>query len=419
MNLAGLAFRNLARHKTRSILSIFTIVIACIMGLFMLALITGMKAGLKQNILDYYTGAIQVRHGQYNEYDYLSPLHLYVKDQENIRKKFLKIEGVTGAVARISTGGKIYLDENQDDDLPGEKFNALAMGIDFAAEAEILKPRKLLSEGTLPRMGSRQAVLGRGLAKKTDLHIGDRFAFLSPTAARGVNAMKFEVTGLLDFPIAGMGNSYFLLPFDTMQGFLRMEGGAQEILLMTEDPARVESELEKLRTLLSQDPELSYLDTKTWKEQGEWYGYMQMATVIYNFFALFFLAFGATVIINSTMMAVFERYREIGILGAMGMKPKELVRLFFMEALFAGVISAVIGLSLGSVLVLYMEKTGLDFGGTFGGMNIEFSNVIYPDLRALHLLLMGLYTVGTAALVTLLPSRKAAQIEPVDAINSN
>lgn len=418
MNLAGIALRNLTRHKTRTALSIFTIVIASIMGLFMLSLIAGMKAGLKQNILDYYTGAIQVRNGQYNEYDYLSPLHLYIKNYRTVRNKLLEIEGITHAVARISTGGKIYLDQNQDDDIPGEKIDAFAMGIDFAAEKEVLKPQKLLGEGVLPRMGSRQAALGRGLAEKAGLGIGDSFAFLSPTAARGVNAMKFEVTGLLDFPIAGMGKSYFLLPFDTMQDFLRMEDGAQEILLMTRDPGQVETEAGAVLRLLKEDPQLSYLGTKTWKEQGEWYSYMQMATVIYNFFALFFLIFGVTVIINSTMMAVFERYREIGILGAMGMRPKEVVRLFFLEALFAGIISAVLGLVLGSLLILRMEQTGLDFGATFGGMNIEMSSILYPDLKGIHLVLMGLYTIGITALTTLPPSRKAARIEPVDAINS-
>src|SRR6056297_1194998 len=302
MNLTGIALRNLTRHRTRTTLSIFTIVIASIMGLFMLTLITGMKAGLKQNILDYYTGAIQIRHGEYNEYEYLSPLHLYIADEKHVREKLLEIEGISHAVARISTEGKIYLDENQNDDIPGEKINALAMGIDFAAEKAILKPDQLLGEGKLPHGGSRQVAMGRGLAEKTDLEIGDSFAFLSPTAARGVNAMKFEVTGILDFPIAGMGNSYFLLPFDTMQNFVRMEGGAREILLMTTNPDEVEVELKAVHNLLEQNRELSYLDTKTWKEQGEWYSYMQLATVIYNFFALFFLAFGATVIINSTMM---------------------------------------------------------------------------------------------------------------------
>lgn len=418
MNITSLALKNLSRHKTRSALSIFTIVIACILGLFLLTLITGMKADLKRNILTYYTGSVQVRNAQYNQYDYLSPLHLYIRDQAAVREKLLRIDGVSHAVPRISAGGKIYLDEDQYDDIPGEKYSAMAMGIDFPAERKLIRPESLLVEGKLPLMGSRQVLLGRGLAEKTGLKPGSTFAFLTQTAARGVNAMSFEVSGLVRFSIAELNNTSILLPFDTMQGFVRMDGGAQEILLMTEEADNPEPQLARIKSLIAADSSLDYLEAKSWKEHGEMYSYMGLATIVYNFIVLFFLLFGATVIINTTMMAVYDRYREIGILGAMGMTPKEITRLFFVEALFAGIISAVIGLLLGSLIILNLEKTGMDFEAAFGGVNIEVSTILYPDLRFFHLILMGFYTIGIAALVTLIPCRRAAKIEPVDAINS-
>ena len=102
MTLSTIAFRNLARHKVRSFLSILTLVLACIFGLFMLTLITGMEADMKQNILAYYTGAIQIRHADYNTYDYLNPIHLYVNDEAAVREKLLQVDGVTQAMGRIT-----------------------------------------------------------------------------------------------------------------------------------------------------------------------------------------------------------------------------------------------------------------------------------------------------------------------------
>jgi len=419
MNLATIAYRNLGRHKVRSFLSILTIVLACILGMFMLTLITGMKGDMKRNILAYYTGAIQIRHADYNTYDYLNPIHLYVQDEAAVREKLLQVDGVTQAVGRITTGGQIYIDENPDDDRPGEKFAAMAMGIDIPAEKNILDPESMLAKGRLPAMGSREVILGYGLAEKVGLDVGDKFAFMTATAARGVNAMTFEIVGLVNFTMGSHNNAYFILPFDTMQNFARMEGGSLEILLMTTDPETAETQLEAVDALLASDSALGYLETKLWKNQGEFYAMMGLGNFIYSGYVLFFLALGATVIMNTTMMVIYERYREIGILGAMGMKPNELVTLFFLEALFAGIISAVIGISVGSVIILILEQVGMNFGNIYSEMNMEISNVIYPDLKWFHIVIMSVYTVGISALVTLLPCRKAAHIEPVDAIRAN
>ena len=418
MKVMTIAFRNLGRHKRRTVLSISTIVIACVLGLFMLSLISGMKADLRRNILSFYTGALQIRHSGYNEYEYLNPIHLYVEEETEIREKIARIDGVTRAVGRITAPGKIYIDKDVDDDIPSVSFGAMALGIDIQGEKDILDPESLVRKGRLPRMGGREVALGIGLAEKAGLDVGDTFAFLTVTAGRAANAMTFAVVGLVQFSVGGVSDSYFLAPLDTMQGFIRMPGGVQEILVMTEDPDNAEKQLKDVDGLLAGDASYRYLETTYWKNYGQFYPILGIAELIYSVLVIFFLLLGATVIINTTMMVVYERYREIGILGAMGMKSKELVRLFFFEALIAGIISAVIGISLGVVLVLALEKTGMDFGSTMGTLDVEISNVIYPDLKLYQIALMALYTVGITSLVTLLPTRQVANVEPAEAIRT-
>jgi putative ABC transport system permease protein len=418
MNILTIAFRNLGRHKRRTVFSISTIVIACILGLFMLSLITGMKTDMKKNILGFYTGAVQIRHADFNKYDYLNPIHLYVEDEVSLRENLLQIDGVTRAVGRITAGGKLYIDENNEDDIPGKDFAGMALGIDISAEADILDPAAMLKKGRLPEMGSREVALGYGLAEKAGLDVGDKFAFLTITAGRSPNAMTFTIVGLVQFSMGGISNSYFILPLDTMQGFMQMPGGAQEIIVMTKDPENAEVQRDEINKLLTTELSYSYLESKFWKDYGQFYAMLGIAQLIYNVIVIFFLVLGATVIINTTMMVIYERYREIGILGAMGMRPKELVRLFFSEALIAGIISGVIGISLGTVLILILEKTGLDFGSAMSSLEMEISNIIYPDLKLYQVILMAFYTVGITALVTLLPIKKVANIEPDEAIRS-
>ena len=138
------------------------------------------------------------------------------------------LEGVTRAAGRISSGGKIYVDFTPDDDVPGEEYPGMAMGIDFNEEAAILNPGDMLVNGRLPLPGGKEAVLGYGLAEKLGLQTGDKFAFMTVTASRSVNAMTFTITGLLDFPMAAMKNGYFLVPLDTMQGLMQMPGGRSQ-----------------------------------------------------------------------------------------------------------------------------------------------------------------------------------------------
>lgn len=418
MNISTMAFRNLARNKRRSALSILTIVLACIVGLFMLTLIEGVRVDMKENIISYATGSIQIRNARFNEYEYLNPIHQFVSDEAAIRRKLSTIDGVTKVVARITAAGKIYIDTNPDDDVQGIEFQAQAMGLNLADEQEILHPSSLLLDGRLPKEGKREVVLGYSLAGKIGLKTGDSFAFMAATADRGVNAMSFEIVGLVKFKMGVLNSSSFIVPFDTLQGLMRMEGGAQELLVMTDEPEEVAVQKTAIDALFASDSSLSYLDSKLWKDQGEMYAMMGVASLIYNFLVIFMLAMGATVIINTTMMVIYERYREIGILGAMGMKPNELVSLFFLEALYAGIISAVIGIILGSGLVLLLTKTGINFGSSYDAMDLGISTILYPALRWYHLVLMAVYTVGISALVTLIPCRKAAGIEIVEAIRA-
>ncbi|HAK45858.1 MAG TPA: hypothetical protein DCO79_08070 [Spirochaeta sp.] len=418
MKLTTIAFRNLGRHRRRTVLSISTITLSCVFGLFMLALITGMKSDMKNNIIAYYTGAVQIRHSEYNKYDYLNPIHLHIENEGALREELLNVEGVTQAAARITAGGKIYIDDNNDDDIPGLDYNAVGIGIDFAIESEILAPEQMLISGRLPEPGRREVLLGAALAEKAGLKPGDKFSFLTQTAARSANAMTFKVAGLVNFSMGQFNSSRFLIPLSAMQDLMMMPDGAQEILVMTEDPDKVKPLLAAIDRFLATRSNYSYTEAISWKTQGVFYPMISLGEIIYNYIVIIFLILGGTVIINTTMMVILERYREIGILGAMGMMPKELVRLFFYEGVFAGIISAASGLVIGSIVVLIFEKTGLNFGAAFDNMNIEISTVLRPELKLYHIVLMGIYTVGITSLVTLIPSKRAAAIEPVQAMRS-
>jgi len=139
---------------------------------------------------------------------------------------------------------------------------------------------------------------------------------------------------------------------------------------------------------------------------------------VYLFVALFFFILGSTVIINTTMMTVFERIREIGTLGAMGMEGKSLVKLFFLEAFFLGTGGSLLGVLLGIAIVLPLSHFGIDYGEAMEGMDMGISSIIYPILNLRSTVFVFFYSLAAASLTSLIPSSKAAKIEPVEALRS-
>ncbi len=157
---------------------------------------------------------------------------------------------------------------------------------------------------------------------------------------------------------------------------------------------------------------------QTWEEAGGLASLMAYAEIIYVFIAAFFFLLGSTVIVNTTMMTVFERSSEIGTLGALGMEEKDMTRLFFTEALFLAIAGSFAGAVLGSVITLVLSSTGIDYGTAMEGMDLGISTIIYPVFSITTTFLVFLYSVIMAALAALLPCKRVAKIEPVEALRT-
>ena len=138
--------------------------------------------------------------------------------------------------------------------------------------------------------------------------------------------------------------------------------------------------------------------------------------VIFGFIMLGIAAIG---IFNLLMMAVFERTREIGVLGAMGLKPRQITILFLMEGILIGVAGAVVGAILGTAIVGLLSYYGIDYSAYVD--MAEFIALLDGRLYAaqvpLKTLQHGLTVIIIAALAAISPARQAARQEPAEALH--
>jgi putative ABC transport system permease protein len=404
--LAGTALRNISRNKRRSILSGVAIGVAAMAIVMLFSLIAGMKVDMESNLKSYYTGGIRIRNEKYEQYERFNPLHLTV-DTDAITKVLDSMEEVDVYVPRTSFPANLYI--------KGTNFGAMGVGADFEKEADFIDLKGSLKAGRLPENGKNEMIMGAVLARDLKLKVGEKVTIMSTTAARGTNAITLEIVGLFAFPVGALNAKYFWAPIDRVSYFLRMDGTTQEVILKVKNGVNEEAIASQISEKLKKETSVSY-DVRAWTQISGSYEWIEIADVSYNIMAFIFFLLGSTVIINTTMMVIFERMREIGTLGAMGMHGKELVRLFFLEGMFISIIGTFIGVMVGIILTLILSKTGIDMSEAMQGMDFEMSGVLYPRLTVGKTVFVFFYSVVIASLATLLPSRKAAKILPVEAL---
>lgn len=409
MKLGQIAYRNIFRNIRRSTLSGVAIAVATLTIAFMFAVIGGMEEDLRYNIQTYSTGAVEVKNAQYLEYEHLNPLHYNITEAEELTAALEERPEVTGAAPRIRFPSAIYVGE--------QDFRGVGLGVDMERERSFQDLESLLVAGTIPAAGTEEALVGTGFAEKLGISVGDEFTALTQTQARGSNAMTFTVSGLVSFPLGNYNESFFLVPLERAQHLLRMPNAVTEILLKITDSAGPAAVSEAAnRHIAERFGADSPVQARSWEEIGTSYSLIQIAKVSYGLIALMFFVLGSTVIVNTTMMVIYERMREIGTLSALGMTGGELVRMFLLEALFISLAGAAVGTLAGIGLIVPLEQVGLDFSSSMEGVDFEISGVIYPKLGWGSTILVFVYSVVVATVASLIPSRRAARIQPVEAL---
>jgi putative ABC transport system permease protein len=149
-----------------------------------------------------------------------------------------------------------------------------------------------------------------------------------------------------------------------------------------------------------------------------WVAIMELVTPIYTVIFLVFLIVASFLIINTVVMIIHERIKEIGMMGCLGMSRAEIVKVFFFESLFLAAFGAFAGVFAGGILAgigsVYPIRMGDMYGNTFSEMPL--GNAIFLGFSPFILVRSWLLGVVVASLFTLIPSLKSAFVEPVEAL---
>jgi len=409
MKLARIALRNIGRNSRRSILSATATAIATMAMVALIAYVNGLSADMNKNLTDLVTGHVQVRAADYERFEQLNPLHLRVQRYRDLLALLDAEPEVAAATARLSLPVGIFRGE--------ENVGAQVMGVDVERERAFMQVDRIVAAGRLPNAGAAEAIVGRTLAKKLGAGLGDRITLLSGTMRRSSNALTVTIVGLAAFPVSSMDGLRLMLPLDRAIALARMDDSVTEVLVKAKDEGRIAALGRRVGAILGEGG-WEDLRARTLYEANYMLSFLKMADIAYFIFSLVFFLLASTVLVNTTMMVVFERTREIGTVGALGMKGGEIVRMFLLEALALAAIGAAAGVVLGLVIAVPLSYLGIDMGAVTQSMSFEISNVVFARPKPLGTALIFVYAVAISCAAAYLPARRAAKIQPVEALRA-
>ena len=408
--LTKIAFKNLARHRLRTVVSIAAIAFSVLVVVFARGYVLGLAESAVTDHIFYDSGHIKILHPEYLEQARLLPLNLPVDDLSNLVDAFQKVEGVELVVPRIKFGAMISTGD--------ELFTPAGWGVDPELELAFTDIAHHLAEGRMPRLGQLEIAVGSELAKNIGREVGEKVTIAYTTAFNSLGGATFTIVGLLESGMKLLNEHVFFLPLDEAQRLLYLDNQATELLLVTTDLKSVSSMLPKVQNLLSKQAgdytALSYRDT------SDLIPFTDLAKLIYNQVYVFLVLLAAVVVINTMLMIVKERTQEIGMMAALGLEGKDIVGLFVIEGGIMGAAGSLAGAVLGLVLTKHFGRVGIDYTQALSGMSkdIVLNAVIRPVVsleNAVFAFVLGTIIVTFACVF---PARKAASLEPSEAMRS-
>ncbi len=407
--MAGLwriAIRDIGRNKRRSGATL----VAMLLGVGLLVVTGGIMQGSYAGMIDdnvrVQTSHVQVRDEDYERSEGSLKWEDLLDDADAVAAGVRELPQVQDATPILWASGVVGLGE--------QSVNVAVNGMDLSSDVNA-PFRDGVVAGQLPEPDDREGVLmGRRLADSLGIGVGDTFSLLAPTSGMQPDEAVFTIRGLYDSGFPGYDLNTILMPLAKAQSVTRTDGRASAILTLLYDREQAGAVAAAL-----QSPGLK---VETWQELNE---FMLETTEIGRQFTymlyVIVLAIVAVVIVNTLLMTVFERTREMGILASFGMKAREIRAMFLIEAGILALVGIVLGILLGSLGVEYLSRVGIHMGDTAAfasSSQMSVGEVIYAAHSVQDVIIVSVTALVITLLGSLYPAWYASRMEPIEALRA-
>ncbi|MGD8524589.1 MAG: ABC transporter permease [Desulfobacterales bacterium] len=405
-----MAWRNIWRNPRRTILTICAIIFASVLLVFMLSFQFGSYETMINTSVKISTGHLQVQAEKYYE-------------KKSIRFVIPEPQAIADIVNQIPEVAA-YTFRGQAFSLISSKnrtYGVVVTGIDPQKEANVSRLKKLVREGNfLSAEDVNQAVVGKLLAKNLRVTIGDELTLLGQGRDGSIAATVVPVKGIFSSGIDEFDRSAIQIPLAVFQDTFSMDEAVHEVVVIGKslsDVPKIKAKIRAALTALNSDKPLKTLD---WQELMP--GLRQaiemdlVSGLIFYGLLIIVVAFS---ILNTFLMAIFERTREFGVMMAIGTTPRRLTKILLIESMAMTAIGIIAGILFGIGITYYFELNGIDFSG--GSELLRQYGIIgrmYPKLSFLSVSVGPFMVLFFTFIAALYPALKVRRLRPVEAMTA-
>ena len=291
----------------------------------------------------------------------------------------------------------------------------MLLGVDPVSEDAITAIAGQVIEGRfLDTVDDKGVVIGLKLAERLETRLGKRIVLMSQDPDNNIAERGFRIVGLYKAKLEALEEINVYAARGTLQKLLKIGDRVTEIAVVDKDMQNIDPLFKRIKSATP-----AGLEIRAWYEIDTYLSTM-LATMdgfvlVWIIIVFLALSFG---LVNTLIMAVFERTREIGLIQALGMRPSMILYQIMLESVLLLVIGLTLGNALAVATILPLES-GLDISSVAEGMAMMgASSVLYPTLLLDDMILANVVVIILGTLTSILPAWRAARLNPVQAINS-
>ena len=413
VQLLAIAYRNIYRNRRRSVLCISAIAITVFFIVVFAAFIDGLIGNLRSMVIAYETGHVLLTSKEYEKKNLFMPLQypldLAGKDTATLIREVERLPGVAAVSPRIKV--RVSL-------MDSTVKNALLWGIDMEEElkhtvfnAKTRNANGCLIEGRYPSAEAAECAIGFGLAAKMGVGVGDRVRLRMISSEFSSKFYAPVITGIVDFNFGQMDKNVIIIPFGRAQRLASLGGRTQALYVYLDNASAAER---MAGTLAEKYAPYGDLSVKPFTRHP-YITLMKTTEITMIVIYVVFMVVASFLIINTVIMVIHERIKEIGMMAALGMTRTEIVQVFFLESLVLSAIGSVIGCLVSGVATFVLSRVPFDIGSYMEDM-MAINNTLFVTFSPALVAQGFLYGLLISAVCTFFPALRSAFVEPVEAI---
>ena len=401
-----LAWRNIWRHRRRTIIIVLAMSLTLALMMWYDGLMNGFTDAIYGNAVKVLGGNIQVHADGYRDQAESTPL-LPLADPEAVIKAAEANPQTIAATQRINTGGLVT-----------NREGAFAVGI-TGIQPEKELPVNLIGQNVkegrnLTSDDLDNILIGKGLAEAMDVKVGDKIILVGRSQHEQMRQRPMTVVGIYNLGMPDIEKQTVYISLGEAQSLYDLGNQSTEVAIFLKNLGQENA------VIASMEPSLPGYEVESFQAN-----YPDLANAInskggvMNIFSVIIILIAGVGILNLLLMAVYERTREIGVLGSMGLKPRQISMLFILEGIMIGLVGVAVGIVLGLALNGYLMSVGMDFGSMTQAASYMalVKDKVYPTWGVEKLPMRVSTILIISALAALIPAMEAGRREPAEALH--